>query len=102
MNDVLDQLARSRPPEGCLSDLALDRLRVGELSGAPAVHLAGCARCTSRAQVLAISAPPVRRTRPARRRRVWFALGGLVAAGNSRPTARIVDVHPLDAPPRQQ
>jgi hypothetical protein len=27
---------------------------------------------------------------------------GLVAAGNSRPTARIVDVHPLDAPPRQQ
>jgi hypothetical protein len=40
-----------RRPEGCLSDLALDRLRAGELAGsadAVRTHLQGCAACTAR------------------------------------------------------
>lgn len=43
-------------PEACLSDLSLDRLRIGELASAEADeaqrHLAGCAECASRLEAL--------------------------------------------------
>jgi hypothetical protein len=40
--------SRQQRDEGCLSDLALDRLVAGEPGEAAAAHAAGCARCTAR------------------------------------------------------
>lgn len=71
----------------CLSDLRLDELSTGELAGASAAaateHLAGCARCRARDQVLAGDRARFRAA-PAtigRRRAAWpAAMVGIAAA----------------------
>lgn len=80
--------ARTRS-EGCLSDLALDRLAAGELNAAAAAtaeeHLAGCTGCAARRQQLdqdrAVfrAAPPVLR-RPRPRRNYQVAVGMFLAS----------------------
>jgi hypothetical protein len=74
--------ARSRRPESCLSDLALDRWRLAELTAgeqaATAAHLYGCRQCRQREQALADAELPAldvlalwRARNPPERRRSW-------------------------------
>ena len=79
-------LSRTRD-EGCLSDLALDRLLRDEPSpaaGAARAHLAACEKCRARmaeleAERAAFRAAPPPLRRPAPRRRLGRALGAAAA-----------------------
>lgn len=77
-----------RRDDACLSDLALDQLRLGDLQGAresqAAAHMQSCERCRERLRELdAIVAPAIDLENPdaaaarppARRTRLWWALG---------------------------
>jgi hypothetical protein len=78
-------VARSRGPESCVSDFALDRWRLGELSAgeqaATVAHLYGCRQCREREQAVADAELPAldvlalwrAHSRP-RRRRSWHWL----------------------------
>jgi len=97
--DVTRLLARQRA-EACLSDYALDRLRLGELVGTPeenqrAAHVRKCPRCAQRMDELAaVRAPALDVARFAagaspfavaapnrrRRRRLLLSLAGLAGA----------------------
>jgi hypothetical protein len=74
-------LEPGRPP-GCLSELALERLRLGESSDVEGrTHLAGCSRCGALLAALADGAatlPPRRVTAPRRSR--WPSLVGAALA----------------------
>jgi hypothetical protein len=78
--------ARSRP-EGCLSDLMLDRLLDGELAAAPELatveaHLASCPLCQRRRDE--IRSAPALAPDPS-----WAPPGAIVAAGSARRTRRV-------------
>ena len=97
----------------CLSALQLDRLRLGELSGAAQqearAHVAGCAACGAALKELSIQEPlpPLRaalpQVIPLRRKPRWALLGaasaGLAAAASllllARPGERIKGSAPL-------
>ena len=98
---MTNMLERQRPEE-CLSDLALDRLVMGEVDRqAPAVvHLETCATCRARLVELEAASRPFLSDRPARRspapraRRRWAWLGATTALAGAaafalwtRPTA---------------
>ena len=98
---MTNMLERQRP-EDCLSDLALDRLVMGEVERhAPAVvHLDTCATCRARLTELEaasrpfLSEPRARRSPAPRARRRWAWLGATTALAGAaafalwtRPTA---------------
>ena len=85
-------MLRRTIPDGCLSNLALDQLVIGELEPArregARSHVAGCDRCRARVDALeaerarfADEAPPRRRAAPIGKLRPAIAVGvGLLAA----------------------
>lgn len=90
MNDnSIKSLAESRVPEGCLSDLTLDRLRCADLPQSRATeaerHLQSCARCRERAEHLSLQSQELQSELPD----LNTLLGAKVAQSNNEPASNV-------------